>query len=61
KFQSVEDKKSMIECLAEHNIFVRELTQSSSVECCLRITIGTKTQMKRVITAISNYYGNGIC
>lgn len=56
KFQSVEDKKSMIECLAEHNIFVRELTQSSSVECCLRITIGTKSQMQTVLGVIKDCY-----
>lgn len=56
KFQSADEKKSVIEWLGEHNIFVRELTQSPSLEQCFRITIGTKAQMKRVITAIDNYY-----
>nr|MBQ6241661.1 histidinol-phosphate aminotransferase family protein [Lachnospiraceae bacterium] len=35
------------------NIFVRDVRQSASLEGCLRITVGTKEQMERVIEAAS--------
>ena len=56
KFPSVEEKKSMNDWLSEHNVFVRELTQSVLVEQCLRITIGTKAQMQTVLNTIKEFY-----
>ena len=56
KFPSTEEKSSMIEWLADHNIFVRELTQSPMLEQCLRITIGTKEQMTTVLQTVEEYY-----
>lgn len=56
QFPSVEEKKAMIEWLANNNIFVRELTQSALVERCLRITIGTREQMQRVMDVIKEFY-----
>lgn len=35
------------------NIFVRDVRQSASLEGCLRITVGTKEQMERVIETAS--------
>ena len=58
QFPTVEEKKAMIEWLSEHNIFVRELTQSPLVERCLRITIGTREQMHTVMNVIKDYYAN---
>lgn len=57
QFPSLAEKKSMIEWLSAHNIFVRELSQSPQVECCLRITIGTKSQMECVLEVIKSFYG----
>ena len=56
QFPSVEEKKAVIEWLAENNIFVRELSQGPQVERCLRITIGTRPQMQRVLEVISSFY-----
>ncbi len=35
------------------NIFVRDVRQSASLENCLRVTVGKKTQMEQVIAAAS--------
>lgn len=56
RFPSVEEKNSMVEWLSENNIFVRVLSQDASVECCLRITIGTKPQMEQVLAVMKDYY-----
>ena len=42
--------------IAKNNIFVRELSQDVSVESCLRITIGTKEQMRRVLDTLVGFY-----
>mgnify|MGYP002856629530 FL=1 len=59
QFPSVEEKKSVNEWLAVHNIFVRELSQSQQVERCLRITIGTRAQMREVLDVIKAFYAAG--
>ena len=56
QFSTVEEKKQLLEFLANNNIFVRELMQGPMVERCFRITIGTTEQMKRVIDVISDYF-----
>ena len=55
-FASVEEKRAVADCLAKNNIFVRELSQDVSVESCLRITIGTKEQMRRVLDTLVGFY-----
>ena len=52
KFKSVEDKKSANKCLIENDIFVRNLEHSSKLINCLRITIGTRPQMQRVLNVL---------
>lgn len=56
KFQSKDEKLSLLNYLASNNIFVRDTTQSPLVENCFRITVGTIEQMKRVIDSISSFY-----
>ena len=58
EFPTYEDKIALINYLANHNIFVRDCTQGSSVKNCFRITIGTKSQMMRVLDNIKSYYAN---
>lgn len=48
KFDSNEVKIRVIDLLERHNIYVRNLEQDESVKKCIRITIGTRIQMKRV-------------
>lgn len=48
KFNSYENKIQVINMLEKHNIYVRNLEQDESVKNCIRITIGTRVQMKRV-------------
>lgn len=56
QFPTIEEKKQLITCLSDNNIFVRELMQGPIVERCFRITIGTSEQMKRVIAVTRNFY-----
>lgn len=51
-------KKSLLEFLAENNVFVRDTTQAESVRNCFRITVGTRGQMRHVAQIISRFYGN---
>lgn len=57
EFKSYDQKNKMLHFLADHDIFVRDTTQSRSVCNCFRITIGTIEQMKRVIFIMDKYYG----
>lgn len=56
KFNCHEEKMDLIQFLEGRNIFVRDTTQTSSVNNCFRITIGTCEQMKIVVDAISSFY-----
>ena len=58
QFHSRERKMEMLNYLAENNIFVRDTTQNESVYNCFRITIGTKTQMDKVLTYIKEFFGD---
>lgn len=58
KFPSYEDKMALHTYLAENNIFVRDTSQSSLVQNCFRITIGTVEQMKKVVKVINQFYSN---
>lgn len=55
KFQGYAEKQDIIKFLEENNIFVRDLAQDESVRNCIRITIGTRKQMKRVFRVIERY------
>ena len=59
KFPSYEEKMALLNYLADHNIFVRDTTQSDSVKNCFRITSGTVEQMKVVENVIKSYYNVG--
>lgn len=41
--------------LRERRIYVRQLTQSASVLNCIRITVGTREQMRRVFEALCEF------
>lgn len=47
--QSAEIKAALIAHYEADNIFVRNVSQSASLANCIRITVGTKAQMERVI------------
>ncbi len=52
KFRDKETKTRIFDLLSENDIYVRNLTHSDLLDKCLRITIGTTEQMKRVIDVI---------
>ena len=56
RFASKDEKSALIKYLADNDIFVRETTQDPSVESCFRVTMGTKDQMKRVVSVIDSFY-----
>ncbi len=56
KFANHDSKMSLLQYLADHNVFVRDTTQHPSVYNCFRITIGTEAQMQHVANIISRYY-----
>lgn len=56
RFPEYEHKKSLLNYLADNNIFVRDTTQADCVRNCFRITIGTREQMRRVVNVINKYY-----
>jgi histidinol-phosphate aminotransferase len=55
-FPDYDEKVALINYLADNNIFVRDCTQGPSVKNCFRITIGTKPQMERVLSVITQFY-----
>lgn len=56
KFATHDGKMSLLQYLADNNVFVRDTTQHPSVCNCFRITIGTELQMQYVADIISRYY-----
>lgn len=56
RFNSREEKVALLKYLADNDIFVRETTQDPSVESCFRVTMGTRDQMKRVVSVIDSFY-----
>lgn len=52
---SVNCKYNLIQYLHNNGIFIRDVTQRPSVLECVRITIGTRKQMERVIHEIQNF------
>ena len=56
RFVSRDERNALIRFLAQHDIFVRETSQSPSVQDCFRITCGTVPQMRRVAAVIDEYY-----
>lgn len=56
RMQNSEIKQKLYQYLENHDIFIRNVSQSSSVNLCLRITIGTIGQMERVIKCIDNFF-----
>ncbi len=57
-FISLEVKNEMCEFLADNQIFVRNLTHSDMLRSSLRITIGTQSQMSRVIEIMKQFNNN---
>ena len=51
-------KSEIINYLERSNVFVRNIGQSESVQDCIRVTIGTREQMERVVRLIGNYCKN---
>lgn len=57
RFSSYEEKMDLLTYLTENNIFIRNVDQSPLVHNCLRISIGTREQMRRVIRSVRAFYG----
>ena len=55
KCKSFSVKNDILYFLEENNIFVRNISQSPIVKDCIRITIGTLDQMKRVLLLLKQY------
>lgn len=58
KFPDFEKKKSLMDYLANNNVFVRDTMQADCVRHCLRITVGIRAQMDHVAQIITAYYGS---
>jgi len=56
QFIEINEKNEFYNFLNSKNIFVRNLTHHIILKKCLRITIGTKTQMQKVISEVDNYF-----
>lgn len=48
KCRDMEIRSRIYYSLREHKIYVRQLSQSADLLCCIRITIGTQKQMEKV-------------
>ncbi len=58
---SPRDKQTLIQDLADKNIYVRDVSQTKYLaEHCVRITVGTRKQMKRVAEVISLHFGRDL-
>ena len=58
KFQNYEMKMDFYDYLKNNFIYVRILSQSPLLNTSLRITVGTLSQMKRVLEVIDNFFRN---
>ncbi len=56
RFPDYGSKKSLLDYLADNDIFVRDTIQADCVRNCFRITVGTSEQMLRVADMIDKYY-----
>ena len=56
KFPTVEDKLAMEQYLKDNKIFVRALKQSTLLAPCLRISIGTRAQMEKVLACMDERF-----
>jgi histidinol-phosphate aminotransferase len=54
RFSNETERDAVFQKLAQHDIFVRSLSHHPSVRTCLRITIGTRTQMERVLEVLKS-------
>lgn len=52
---SFECKMQLIDFMEQNNVFIRNLSQSISLKCCVRISIGTPDQMKRVVDLMYDF------
>ncbi|HPF19573.1 MAG: histidinol-phosphate transaminase [Eubacteriales bacterium] len=58
EFPTIEEMEGMFQHLSQNKIFVRPLKQSALLEKCLRISIGTSGQMKRVLASMDEYFAS---
>ena len=56
RFPGREEKEGMFAYLTDHLIFVRPLSQSRLLDNCLRITVGTREQMKKVLACMDAFW-----
>jgi histidinol-phosphate aminotransferase len=54
EFVDFDTKMNVFNTLSDHNIFVRNLMHNKLLTNALRITIGTKAQMERVLNVIKS-------
>lgn len=55
QFNSMDIKNQVFNFLTNHNIYTRNLTHHPDLEHCLRITIGTTDQMRRVLSSLIQF------
>lgn len=56
RFPSIDQKMDFIAYLESKDIFVRDLRQDDLVASCVRITIGTREQMEKVLNEIESWF-----
>ncbi len=54
RFSNGGERDAMFDKLALENIFVRSLSHHEFVKSCLRITVGTRSQMERVLAVMGS-------
>lgn len=57
RFPDYDQKKALMDYLADNNIFVRDTMQADCVKNCFRITVGTRAQMDYVAQIMTAFYG----
>lgn len=55
-FNDYAHKMELLDYLAQNDVFIRDTTQADCVRNCLRVTIGTKEQMRLVSNIIDEFY-----
>lgn len=55
KCANIDIKKKLLDYLEQNNVFVRNVMHCKKIEDCIRITIGTNEQMKKVVNLLIEF------
>ncbi|MFQ3196542.1 MAG: histidinol-phosphate aminotransferase, partial [Paraglaciecola sp.] len=52
------DKQALMDHLVKHGILIRDQSKQVNLENCLRITVGSEQQNKKLLSEISRFFTN---